>query len=257
MVKLLMPIVLALLFILGGQESMANTKSENGLIALSQELLQTVKNRDNTDKLEKRYKDLSMEKLVEELDTDNKKKAFWMNTYNAYIQIILLENSDLFKKRSEFFSKSRVEIGGLKLSFDDIEHGIIRNSKVKWSGGFIGKIFTADWEKKLRVSEVDYRIHFALNCGAKSCPAVKIYSAENLDQELNASTQKYLKSQVVYNKKEELVKLPVLMSWFRGDFGGKSGSIEIVKKLNLIPEDADPEIEFLSYDWTLDLDNFQ
>lgn len=252
MTKLFISIVFVLFFFSCGQES-----SANGLVELSQELLQTVKKRKNTNVLTKRYQELSMEKLVEELDTENKKKAFWLNTYNAYIQVLLLENPELFKDRGSFFSKSRVNIGGLELSFDDIEHGIIRSSKIKWSGGFLGKTFTPEWEKKLRVEEVDYRIHFALNCGAKSCPAVKIYSAENIDEELNASTQKYLKNNVVYSSKEELVKLPVLMSWFRADFGGKEGSIEIVKKLNLIPEDADPEIEFLSYDWTLDLDNFQ
>ncbi len=257
MTKFFIPIVFSLFFFSCGPESSANTNSEDGLVALSKELLQTVKSRKNTSKLTKRYEELSMEKLVKELDTENKKKAFWLNTYNAYIQILLLENPDLFKDRNSFFSKPRVKIGGLDLSFDDIEHGIIRNSKIKWSGGFLGKIFTPEWEKELRMKEVDYRIHFAVNCGAKSCPAVKIYSAENLDKELNASTQTYLKKTVVYNKKEELVKLPVLMSWFRGDFGGKNGSIEIVKKLNLIPQEADPEIEFLSYDWTLDLENFQ
>lgn len=34
------------------------------------------------------------------------------------------------------------------------------------------------------VSPVDPRIHFALVCGAKSCPPIKLYTPDNLDEGL-------------------------------------------------------------------------
>jgi len=52
------------------------------------------------------------------------------------------------------------------------------------------------------------------------------------------------------------VKVNTLMSWFRGDFGGKAGAVEMLKKYNVIPQDADPSVSFLEYDWTLELGNY-
>ena len=37
------------------------------------------------------------------------------------------------------------------------------------------------------VESVDPRIHFALVCGAKSCPPIKLYTPENLDEGLDAA----------------------------------------------------------------------
>lgn len=51
--------------------------------------------------------------------------------------------------------------------------------------------------------------------------------------------------------------VPALMSWFRADFGGKEGVIEILKNYKLIPSNEDPKVEFLDYNWELDLDNYR
>jgi thiol-disulfide isomerase/thioredoxin len=74
--------------------------------------------------------------------------------------------------------------------------------------------------------KVDYRIHFALNCGAKSCPPIVYYSPEKLDQQLE-------------------------------DFGGKKGMREILKSHNIIPEAANPKIKFKDYNWTLELSTYK
>lgn len=37
------------------------------------------------------------------------------------------------------------------------------------------------------IQQVDPRIHFALVCGAKSCPPIKLYTPENLDEGLDAA----------------------------------------------------------------------
>jgi hypothetical protein len=47
------------------------------------------------------------------------------------------------------------------------------------------------------------------------------------------------------------------MSWFRADFGGKKGMMEIVKSIHLVPVGAHPKIKFKDYDWTLALNNYK
>lgn len=37
------------------------------------------------------------------------------------------------------------------------------------------------------VKDMDKRIHFALNCGAKSCPPIKVYTPETLEEGLQSA----------------------------------------------------------------------
>lgn len=38
-----------------------------------------------------------------------------------------------------------------------------------------------------KVEEVDKRIHFALNCGAKSCPPIKLFTPDTLEEGLQSA----------------------------------------------------------------------
>lgn len=203
---------------------------------------------------------LSKSTLVElenQLKTDIEKVAFWVNVYNAFIQISLSENPKLYENKGKFFSTKRVKIAGIILSFDDIEHGILRKSRMKISLGYLRKWFRPKWERKLRINgKIDWRIHFALNCGAKSCPPVAIYSDKNLDQQLDFMTKAYLKEQTSFDETSRIATSSVLMSWFRGDFGGKSGAKKILFNYKITSEKP-KKLKFSKYDWTLDLDNFR
>ncbi len=134
-----------------------------------------------------------------------------------------------------------------------IEHGIIRSSQVKISMGYIGKLFPSKYEKQFRLEKVDPRIHFALNCGAKSCPAVAYYTADRVDDELERAVRGYLKSEC--EVKDGEVAVPMLFSWFRGDFGGKKGIKEFLIKYDII-DNTDYKISFIEYDWTLQLGQY-
>jgi hypothetical protein len=195
--------------------------------------------------------------LVSQLKTDKQKIAFWVNIYNAFIQISLTENPAAYKNRGVFFGLKRVKIAGEMLSFDDIEHGIIRKSRMKISLGYLRKWFRPKWERKLRINkDIDWRVHFALNCGAKSCPPVAIFSSKKLDKELDFMTTEYLKEQTSYNTETKTAKSVALMSWFRGDFGGKSGAKKILYKYGITTEKP-KFLDFRSYDWTIFLGNFR
>lgn len=191
------------------------------LIETSQKLLLQAKTYEPTDSFIELIKNIPEKLLSQQLKDDNQKKAFWINIYNAYTQIILSENPDKYKNRSSFFSDKQINIAGKKLSLDDIEHGILRHSKIKWSFGYLNKWFPSAFEKEQRVDAVDYRIHFSLNCGAKSCPPIAFYKPEQIDRQLNIATKACLDGEAEYNEAENTVALPAIMGWFRGDFGGK------------------------------------
>ncbi|NJL75856.1 MAG: DUF547 domain-containing protein [Saprospiraceae bacterium] len=221
------------------------------------ELVQTAQNGQSAKTIFEDLAKATLNDLKSELNSDDQKFAFWMNLYNGAVQHLLTENPNLFDDRSKFFSTPRLTIGGVLMSLDDIEHGMIRKSKVKLSLGLLGKWFVSNFEKSLRVNQINPRIHFALNCGAKSCPAVAIYDASRVQEQLDVAAQQYLAETTTYLLDQNKVQVTALMSWFRGDFGGLAGAKAMLKSYNLIPEDANPSIEFKDYDWTLELGNYK
>jgi hypothetical protein len=229
---------------------------------ISMELVKAVRDGEDTTPYEQMLADVPVDELYNSLNTERKKKAFWINIYNAYVQILLLNDPKLFEDRNSwfgynFFTTPQVEIAGKKLSFDDIEHGIMRRSKIKLSMGYLEQWFVDDFVKRFWWDEVDPRIHFALNCGAASCPYIAVYSPERVEEQLDITTKNYLEETTDYYPEENSVEVNKLMSWFRADFGGPSGSIKMLKNYDVIPENADPDISYKEYDWTLELGNYQ
>jgi hypothetical protein len=194
--------------------------------------------------------------LLSQLKDDDAKKAFFINVYNGFTNTSLRKNQDQYKNRGDFFKSEQFVIAGNKVSLDNIEHDYLRRSSIKLSLGKLHKLFPSKLERKYRVDHVDYRIHFSLNCGAKSCPPVGLYDAKNIDKQLDASAEKYLKATSTYNKEQNTLTVSPLMSWFRGDFGNKRGVLKICKKFKIIPAEAKPQLNYKDYDWTLDIDNF-
>lgn len=237
--------------------SAKNHPANSNLIEISQQLLLQAKTHEPTDSLVKIVEGISAEQLTAALVDDNYKKAFWINLYNAFTQVILSKNPDKYKNRGAFFGDKQIAIAGRTLSLDDIEHGILRHSKVKWSLGHLTKLFPSSFEKKQRVDTVDYRIHFSLNCGAKSCPPIAFYSPEQLDKQLNMATKVYLQGEAEYNEKENTVALPAIMGWFRGDFGGKKKMVDLLHQLEIVPKDKTPAVSFKKYNWNLFLENYK
>jgi hypothetical protein len=194
--------------------------------------------------------------LKNQLDTEQKAKAFWINVYNTLVQYLLKKDPKLFDDRGDFFTTGHITIARTKLSLEDIEHGLIRHSRNKYGLGYLGSIFVSDFEKKFRLETIDYRIHFALNCGAKSCPPIAFYRGDEIDSQLDKATATYLTNVVKYNARENIIQAPAVCSWFKGDFRGEDGIIEMMKKYKVIPPEKTPEVEYLPYDWTLKLGNY-
>lgn len=224
-------------------------------IQVSQDFVLALKEGNEVDEYIKILSSTTRKDIKAQIQTDRQKIAFWVNVYNAFIQHTLSTDPTLYQDRRKFFKKPRINIAGELLSFEDIEHGIIRRSQWPYGFGYFSSFFPAKWEKELRVKQVDWRIHFALNCGAKSCPQVAIYDPYMLDEQLDFMTNQVLSSTTYYNQMREEAKVIALFSWFRGDFGGTSGIKDILVKYRITPH-RPKHIDYLEYDWTLALANY-
>lgn len=222
------------------------------LVSLSEDLLLAVRYEEATDSLLAALAEVDYNTLLTELNSDTKKVVFWVNMYNASYQILY---KDLGLRPDDIFNEKAITIASIPFSLDDMEHGVLRKYRHKYSLGYMPKWFPAKHLKQLAVTKIDWRIHFALNCGAKSCPPIAFYDVENLEAQLDLATASFLSQETVVNEDTKALEVTKIMSWFRADFGGKNGIRKIVGKV-FERNFQDYKISYQDYDWTAKLDYF-
>jgi Protein of unknown function, DUF547 len=166
--------------------------------------------------------------LVKSLQDDNRRKAFWINVYNAFNLLKLRAQPAHNKadKARHFFSRDIV-VAGQACSLNDIEHRILRRSRRWWGRGRWRRWWPGAWEMACRVDALDARIHFALNCGAVSCPPIRAYTAAEIDAQLDLATQGYLATEIDVMEDGKL-KVSGLFRMYEFDFGGLDGVIAFI-----------------------------
>lgn len=223
------------------------------LVETSQKLLTYVKNGDDVSTVLNQLANISSEVIIDELSTDNHKKTFWINIYNAFAIYLLTPNPTIILdpiKRKFFFTKKQIRIAFCDFSFDEIEHRILRKSKISWSRGYLNRCFIGKIEKQFRVNELDPRIHFALNCGGMGCPPIRFYEVEKINEQLNLATQAFLFSEANEIQYSNTILISKLFNWYINDFGGKKGVIKFLKKYNVISNELEnPKIIYSEYNW--------
>ena len=179
--------------------------------------------------------------------------AFWLNCYNAGTQLLLETHPQRYEsplRMVRFFLAPAITVGGTDLALDRIENGLLRSGRSKYGLGYLPKFLVTAFEHRYRLDGCDPRIHFALNCGAESCPAIRAYEPDRIDKQLDTATRSYLDSTVEYDSDAGTVTVPRVFLWFRGDFGGRSGTYGFLRRHGAIPAEATPTLNYRSWDWS-------
>jgi len=190
--------------------------------------------------------------------------AFAINTYNlmvkhGFIKVGIPCNA---VQRQSFFHGVMYDIGGDLLSYSDLEHGVLRgNARPPFA---LNPPFSpSDPRLELAISEVDPRVHFALNCGAKSCPPVKIFTADGIEEELRIVALAFCddESNVLIDEGSGEVVLSRIFEWYRSDFASSIAKLPDKvaqylrgpKKITLtrmIGSRHGVKVKFHAYDWS-------
>jgi len=224
----------------------------NDLNKISEQLLLTVKKEEPYEGFLITLADFDADILEKQLHNDRFKNAFWINIYNSFFQI-LRKYKNL--NQPKIYTAKEMIIAGHKLSLDDIEHGILRRFRYKYSLGYFRKPFASTLIKRWAVSKIDFRIHFALNCGAKSCPPIASYTVDKLEEQLELASKSFLNEDTLINEQGKEMLISRLFLWFLNDFGGKKGSRIIIGKYL----DQDPtgyKLIYNDYSWEEHLNNY-
>lgn len=226
-------------------------------LALAEAYLESVRFDEPTHEVCSSLATLDRGTLRRALSTDEARLAFWINLYNATAQSMLAADPAVFDAKGSFFGSRLATVAGESLSLDRIEHGMLRRSFPKWTFGYVPNPFPSAFERAFQVEERDPRIHFALNCGAASCPPILAYERARIESQLDLATESYLRQEVTYDAEANRVTVPRLMLWFRGDFGGRAGTLAFLRQYDVIPDDASPSLSYDSYDWSLAIGRFE
>jgi len=207
------------------------------------------------------------------------KLAFFMNVYNSLLihaMAVADKPPTSVLGRLRFYARVRYNIGGLIYSLNDIENGVLR-ANAKPPAPWAQKLFKKNdprLEAAFTDANKDERIHFALNCGAKSCPPVRFFTPENVHQTLaNAACGFVLDDMNVHiDEKSNSVALSSIFAWYREDFTPKAPKSDsaLLRKLASYLEvrsgdkvadqrrksllrraETGAKVTFATYDWSL------
>eukprot|EP00093_Oithona_nana_P006147 06147.XXX_93148_91940_1 [CDS] Oithona nana genome sequencing. len=197
-------------------------------------------------------------------DHEDERKAFFINLYNVQMIHALAAQETLPAaplKVQGIWSRFAYNVGGLLFTLDEIEHGILRCNKGHPNDN--KPKFTDDARKALVLKHLDPRIHFALNCGAQSCPPIRIYQSDKLDQQLNMASSSFCNQEIEINDDGQKVVVSKLLLWYGKDFGNNEDEIldklasfitneELKQKVLQIKNlESTIKLIFKDYDWTL------
>ncbi len=166
--------------------------------------------------------------------TSTDEKAFYLNSYNILVIKGIINNYPTKgpMEIAGFFDKKFYTINGNNLTLNNIENDIVR--------------------KKFN----DARIHFALVCGAKSCPPIQSYAfrPEKLDAQLDFVTKQSIQNSnfTKIDVKSKKVSVSMLFNWYKDDFTKAKGSVlNFLNSFLKTPLPANTVIENYTYDWAL------
>jgi hypothetical protein len=203
---------------------------------LAKSWLEAVREGRNAEAFAAELAQMDLGELADELNRDAAKLAFWINVYNAAAQGLLSPPPPgagrvrrLLHALQQYRHKGLI-IAGRAMSLNDIEHGLLRRSRLWWSPNLGRKIWTSAFERRFRADRLDPRLHFALNCAAHSCPPIRSYRSSALDEQLDLAAAAYLEATVRWDASRRELELPALLQMFRADFGGKAGVLRFVSR---------------------------
>lgn len=180
--------------------------------------------------------------------------TFWINAYNACMLHLVASNYPIERdgrilsrirngvagrpansvwQIPDVFGVKHCRIAGADRSQDEIEHEIIRPMG-------------------------EPRIHFAVNCAARSCPVLwpEAYDASRLDEQLDRAVEHLVGNPEHFTVEGNTVRMNKVLDWFKDDFGGEDGLRRFFTPYAppaaaALLADPNASIDFFDYDWTL------
>ena len=156
--------------------------------------------------------------------------AYWINVYNAFTIKLILDQYPVASIMDIHHGKpwdvEWIKLGSQSHSLNQIEHQI------------------------LRPQFQDPRIHFAVNCAAKSCPplANEAFTEANLHNLLEVQTKMFINDKNLNDIQPDKIIVSKIFDWYKEDFKDLIAFLNTYSDTSISPDAA---ISYLAYDWAL------
>ncbi|KAG2309363.1 hypothetical protein Bca52824_029111 [Brassica carinata] len=149
--------------------------------------------------------------------TYKQKLAFWINIYNACIMHAFLEYGlpSSHNRLLTLMNKASLNVGGIVLNALAIEHFVLRHPCEPEHDSLDEKETLLRHTYGLGYSEPN--VTFALCRGSWSSPALRVYSADEVVNDLGRARVEYLEASVGVSSKKKII-VPQLLQWHMKDF---------------------------------------
>ncbi len=214
------------------------------LLQKSYDFLKLALRGESTEEVEHFLAKLSVNDMSELMEDE--KKVFWINLYNGFVQVKIADSKSI-RVDKKIFSTKTICIAGEQLSLDTIEHGIIRSNYWKFGLGYLPGNYLNRKTQKWRCQQLDYRVHFQLNCGAASCPIIRPLKVETLHSALNLGQKHFIASDVLINDAKKKITVSALFLFYLHDFQGIKG---IKRLIGEYYPNQTYRLKFSTFDWT-------
>lgn len=192
------------------------------------------------------------------IEGDAARIAFWANLYNALVLhcLCLKPQRGNLLWHLRLFDRVAYRVGDHDYPLNLIENGILRVNR-RAPLRLRRPLRAADPRLGAAPAGLDPRIHFALNCGARSCPPLRVFDTGTLDDELERATGAYLTAETVVEADQGRVRLPRLMRIYAADFGGRDQQVRFAARYvprldGLLADRSDPiRITYGRFDWSV------
>ncbi|CAF2041159.1 unnamed protein product [Brassica napus] len=154
------------------------------------------------------------------------KLAFWINIYNSCMMNGFLEHGipESPELVVTLMRKASINVGGHFLNAITIEHFILR---LPYHSKYISPKSSKKNEMAARsrfgLEFSEPLVTFALSCGSWSSPAVRVYTTDKVEEELEAAKREYLEASVGISRTK--MGIPKLMEWYSHDFAKDTESL--------------------------------
>ncbi|MDJ0839158.1 MAG: DUF547 domain-containing protein, partial [Acidobacteriota bacterium] len=128
-----------------------------------------------------------------------------------------------------FFTKKEWNLGGKKVSLNNIENDYLR--------------------------ALDVRIHFIINCASGSCPVLlpTVFTAENVEDQMEKSVHIFLNDEKRnrFDQKTGTWHLSKIFKWYGEDWGKEKDVVAYIQRYRKDLKKAPQKVKYLEYDWAL------
>ena len=161
-------------------------------------------------------------------DRSAKAKAFWINAYNAFTLKLIIDHYPIKSIRDLHHGNpwdvAWIQLGSNKYTLNQIEKDIL----IKGFG--------------------DPRVHFAINCAAKSCPPLSkiAFTSLNVEAQLEELTRNFINNDSFNQLSESQAAVSRIFEWYAEDFGQVS---DYLRKYGSVASIG--PITYTNYDWSL------